>query len=68
MFFFLFRSAMARSAKEICRQYTVSYLIHDSTMPVCLIYMTTLSNESKRSYKLKNHLEKSHEDKQDKPF
>ena len=66
---------MTSPAKKKCRQYSVEYLAfgfiespQNTTMPMCLLCMTSLSNESMRPSKLKKHLETAHKDKKDKPL
>ena len=66
---------MTSAAKKKCRQYSVEYLAfgfiespQNTTMPMCLLCMTSLSNESMRPSKLKKHLETAHKDKKDKPL
>jgi hypothetical protein len=64
---------MATMTKKKCRQYSIEYLAHgfipspqDKWMPLCLICMSTLSDESMRPCKLRLHLETIHKDKKDK--
>jgi len=59
--------------KKKCRQYNVEYLKYgfiplpeNSTLPMCLLCRKTLSNESMKPSKLKEHLIKVHNDKKDK--
>lgn len=66
---------MATAAKKKCRQYSVEYLAYgfiespqNTAKPLCLLCMNSLSNESMRPSKLKNHLETAHKDKKDKPL
>ncbi|XP_068200264.1 zinc finger MYM-type protein 6-like [Palaemon carinicauda] len=59
--------------RKKCRQYAVEYIAYgfiespqNITMPMCLLCMISLSNESMRPCKLKKHLETAHKDKGDK--
>ncbi|XP_064090858.1 zinc finger MYM-type protein 6-like [Macrobrachium nipponense] len=63
---------MTSPAKKKCRQYSVEYIAfgfiespQNTTMPMCLLCMTSLSNESMRPSKLKKHLETAHKDKKE---
>ena len=59
--------------KKKCRQYSVEYLKYgfisspgNSILPMCLLWNKTLSNDSMKPSKLKEHLMKIHSDKKDK--
>ncbi|XP_076321951.1 protein FAM200B-like [Tachypleus tridentatus] len=70
-----FRLPMDSAAKKKRQQYSTEYLAcsfiplsQDSRMPVYLIHMATLSNESIWPCKLWKHLETPHKDKKEKPL
>ena len=61
--------------KKICRQYSSEFLQYgfipspkNKTKPMCVVCQLEMANESMRSAKLKQHLEKKHPDMASKPI